>query len=81
VFNSLICICYFIAMTPTEIGCTEIGDHYDDEDDIVLLTEADIPGASLDGKDRTELNIPLLKRWLVCRGAPINGRKPELIQW
>ena len=34
----------------------------DDEDDVVLLlTESDIPGASLDGKDPTELNVPQLK--------------------
>ena len=53
----------------------------DDEDDVVLLlTESDIPGASLDGKDPTELNVPQLKRCLTCRGAPINGKKPELIQ-
>ena len=53
----------------------------DDEDDVVLLlTESDIPGASLDGKDPTELNVPQLKRWLTCRGAPVNGKKPELIQ-
>jgi len=50
------------------------------DEDIILLTEADIPGASLDGKAPTELNIPQLKRWLACRGAPVNGKKPELIQ-
>ena len=50
------------------------------EDDIVLLNESDIPGASLDGKDPSELNVVQLKRWLVCRGAPVTGKKPELIQ-
>ena len=70
-------------MSPTEIESTDIGVNNNDDqdqDDIVLLTEADIPGASLDGKDPTELNITRLKRWLACRGIPINGRKPEFIQ-
>ena len=57
---------------------TEIND--DDDDVLLLLTESDIPGASLDGKDPTELNVSQLKRWLSCRGAPLNGKKPELIQ-
>ena len=47
--------------------------------DILLLTENDIPGASLDGKHPSELNVTQLKRWLVCQGAPVNGKKPELI--
>lgn len=53
----------------------------DDEnvDDILLLTENDIPGASLDGKHPSELNVTQLKRWLVCRGAPVNRKKPELV--
>lgn len=58
---------------------TEVDDDNLD-DDILLLTEADIPGASLDGKNPTELNISQLRRWLACRGAPLNGKKPELIQ-
>ena len=51
-----------------------------EEDDILLLTEADIPGASLNGKLPTELNVAQLKRWLACRGAPLSGKKPELIE-
>ena len=53
------------------------GPRNDDEnvdDDILLLTENDIPGASLDGKHPSELNITQLRRWLVCRGAPVNGK-------
>ena len=50
------------------------------DDDILLLNESDIAGASLGGKDPSELSIVQLKRWLVCRGAPVNGKKPELIQ-
>lgn len=57
-----------------------IDDNEDIDDDILLLTENDIPGASLDGKDPTVLNVTQLKRWLVCRGAPVNGKKPELIK-
>ena len=48
--------------------------------DVILLTETDIPGASLDGKHPTELNVTQLKRWLACRGAPVSEKKPELIQ-
>ena len=51
-----------------------------DSGDILLLTEADIPGASLNNKDPSELNIVQLKRWLACRGAPLTGKKAELIE-
>ena len=50
------------------------------QDDVLLLRETDIPGASLNGKLPTELNVTQLKRWLVCRGAPTTGNKPELIE-
>ena len=43
------------------------------------LTENDIPGAALNGKDPATLKIPELKRWLKCRNAPTKGRKAELI--
>ena len=49
-------------------------------DDILLLTESDVPGSSLSGKDPAELNVVQLKRWLACRGAPITGKKPQLIE-
>ena len=52
----------------------------DESDNMPLLTEKDIPGASLHGKDPSELNVIQLKRWLNCRGAPVSGKKPELIQ-
>ena len=38
------------------------------------------PGASLDGKNPSELSVVQLKQWLVCHGAPVTGKKPELIQ-
>ena len=68
-------------MTPTESERNEID--VDIEylyDDLAFLTETDIAGASLNGKDPAELNVAQLKRWLICHGAPVNGRKPELIQ-
>ena len=33
------------------------------------LTEADIPGASLEGRAPEVLNIAELKFWLLCHGA------------
>jgi len=48
--------------------------------DFEVLTEDDVPGASLDGKQPQQLNITQLKRWLACRGAPTSGKKPQLIQ-
>ena len=30
------------------------------------LTENDVAGASLNGKDPTRLTVPQLKRWLLC---------------
>jgi len=50
------------------------------QDDVPLLRESDIPGASLNGKQPVELNIQQFKRWLACRGAPTTGNKPELIE-
>ena len=49
-------------------------------DKIVVLEESDVPGASLNGKRPSQLTVGQLKRWLACRGAPLSGRKPELIQ-
>ena len=43
------------------------------------LTENDIPGAALHGKDPATLKIPELKRWLKYRNAPTKRRKAELI--
>jgi len=49
-------------------------------DKMVVLDEADVPGASLNGKKPCQLTVAQLKRWLACRGAPVSGRKPELIE-
>ena len=50
------------------------------KDYLLLITESNIPGTSLNGKDPCELNVLQLRRWLACRGAPTAGRKPELIE-
>ena len=49
-------------------------------DGVVSLRECDIPGASLNGKKPAELNVVQLRRWLACCGAPLSGRKAELIE-
>ena len=49
-------------------------------DNVIVLTENDVPGSSLSGKQPHELNVLQLKRWLACRGAPVTGKKPELIE-
>ena len=51
-----------------------------DLEGVLLMTEKDIPGASLNGKDPSELQVVQLRRWLACRGAPTAGNKPELIE-
>ena len=43
------------------------------------LCEADVPGASLHGRDPGMLTVPELKRWLACRGASRRGRKADLV--
>ena len=43
------------------------------------LTKNDIPGAALRGRNPTELKVPELKRWSICRGALVKGKKADLI--
>ncbi len=41
----------------------------------------DIPGASLNGREPSDLNVAELKRWLECRqGASLKGKKGVLIE-
>ena len=35
--------------------------------DFDILNEDDVPGASLNGKKPSQLNVTQLKRWLACR--------------
>ena len=48
--------------------------------DILMLIETDIPGASLNGKSPNQLTVEQLKRWLICCGAPVSGKKSDLIE-
>ena len=80
ILDSLL-IASFVLNTSTD-ECTNIVESWNDDelsDYDILLTEDDIPGASLKGKHPKELNVVELKRWLACRGAPQGGKKPELI--
>ena len=43
------------------------------------LTEDDVAGASLNGRDPSQLTIPMLKRWLQSRDASTKGKKADLI--
>ena len=45
----------------------------------MALQEKDVPGALLCVRDPSELKIPELKRWLACRGAPLQGKKADLV--
>ena len=77
---------YFFGVVFSMKSMSEQSRHEEEphEDDLVedseLLNEEDIPGASLNGKKPHELNVYQLKRWLSCHGAPVSGKKPELIE-
>ena len=45
----------------------------------VPLSESDIPGAALNGRNPAVLTIPQLKRWLLCRKASTKGKKADLV--
>ena len=53
------------------------GDNISDDEE--FLSEMDVPGASLNGKEVSSLKIPELKRWLQCRRAPTMGKKADLV--
>ena len=46
----------------------------------VILTEDDVPGASL-SEPMEKQSVPALKRWLLCRGVEVasNIRKKQLL--
>ncbi|PFX21208.1 hypothetical protein AWC38_SpisGene14333 [Stylophora pistillata] len=49
--------------------------------EIFPLSEEDIPGALLRGRNPQQLTIPELRRWLSCRkGAKTNGKKRNLVE-
>ena len=87
----ILCFCSFIYTSTdcedtdhSSLACriTDVSESCNDDENLdgILLTEANIPVASLDGKHPTELNVAQLKRWLACRNAPVSGKKPELIE-
>ena len=45
-----------------------------------ILTEDDVPGASLKGWKAEQLKNDELKRWLKCRGASVSGTRVQLLQ-
>ena len=45
----------------------------------MALQEQDTPGGSLYGRDPSKLKIPELNWWLDCRGAPLKGKKADLV--
>ena len=48
-----------------------------DENVRVILTEDDIPGASLAGRNPSSLKNEELKFWLRCRGDSLKGLKTK----
>ena len=44
---------------------------------IKILTEEDVPGASLAGRMPSQLKIEELKFWLLCRGDSCKGFKTK----
>ena len=44
------------------------------------LSEADVPGASFNGRGPEVLKVPELKLWLACRRAPKKGNKADLVK-
>ena len=67
-------------VTMNENGSEMKEDEANDQSDFCLLEERDIPGAFLNGKKPLELNVTQLKRWLTCQGAPVTGKKAELVE-
>ena len=45
-----------------------------------ILTEDDVPGASLKGRKPEQLKNDELKGWLRCRGAIVSGTRVHLLE-
>ena len=43
-----------------------------------MLSEDDVTGASLKGRNPQDLKVQQLKRWLLCRKASTRGKKADL---
>ena len=44
-----------------------------------VVSEIDVPGASVQGRDPSQLKVPELKRWLRCRAASTRSLKADLV--
>ena len=44
------------------------------DDEELILSENDEPGASINRRKPEELTIPQIKRWLQCRKASVKGK-------
>ena len=47
---------------------------------VLCLREEDVPGASLNGRELSQLLVVELKCWLKCRAATAVGKKLELVK-
>lgn len=45
----------------------------------IILSEEDIPGAKLPRETAEKCSVVQLKRWLLCRGAKTTGTKKALV--
>ena len=45
----------------------------------IILTEEDIPGATIARESVQQCTVVQLRRWLLCRGAKTSGKKASLI--
>ena len=61
-----------------EMYCSSGRDSNEHEND-KIFNEADVPGASLNGREPNSLKIPGLKHWLQCQRAPTKGKKADLV--
>ena len=48
---------------------------------LVCLHEEDVPGASLNGCEPSQLHVVELKRWLKCTAATTVRKKQDLVKW
>lgn len=46
----------------------------------IILTEYDVPGATLPIRPVYLNRNTVLRRWLKCRGLPLKGKKADLIE-
>ena len=47
---------------------------------LVCVHEEDVPGASLNGREPSQLHVVELKHWSKCRAATTVGKKQDLVK-